>query len=162
MNERFIYYLWQHCMLRGDLRLTDGRPVSIINPGHHNMESGPDFFNARIKIEDTEWAGNVEIHVHSSDWKRHHHHTDKSYENVILHVVFEDDCPAFYSNNLLIPTLVIQNHFDIDIFERYEQMIAGRGYVPCAGAITTCDDFVLMSWLENMAASCLKAQTVRH
>ncbi|MDR0365083.1 MAG: DUF2851 family protein [Bacteroidales bacterium] len=152
MSEQFLYYLWQNRLICGDLTLTDMRKVEILYPGSRNSGAGPDFFNARIKIERTEWAGNVEMHLRSSDWELHKHHQDKNYDNVILHVVLEDDQPVSYSNGEPIPTLVCQNNFDVDMLESYERMIANRHFVPCAGAIAHCDDFVMMSWLENIAA----------
>ena len=152
MNEQFIYYLWQNRLIIGDLTLTNGESLRIIQPGTRNQESGPDFFNARIKIGATEWAGNVEIHLKSSDWTLHKHHEDKNYDAIILHVVFKDNTPIYYNNNQPVPTLEIDGKFDIKLLERYEQMIAGRGFIPCAESVSSCDDFVLLSWLENIAA----------
>ena len=92
MKEEFLHYLWKYKLYKNsELRCTNGEIVEILNPGSHNHDSGPDFFNAKVKIENTVWAGNVEIHINSSDWFAHHHHTDKAYDNVILQVVHNHD-----------------------------------------------------------------------
>ena len=152
MNEQFISYLWQNRLITGDLTLTNGDTLRIVHPGVRNQESGPDFFNARLKIGATEWAGNVEIHLKSSDWTLHRHHEDKNYDTIILHVVLEDNNPVFYRNGQPIPTLEIADKFDVQLFERYQQMISGKGFIPCADSVSSCDDFVVLSWLENIAA----------
>jgi len=152
MNEQFISYLWHNRLIIGDLNLTNGEKLHILHPGTRNHESGPDFFNARLKIGATEWAGNVEIHLKSSDWTLHKHHEDKNYDTIILHVVFKDNAPVFYRNGQPVPTLVIDDKFDGKLLERYEQMIYGKGFVPCADSVASCDDFVVLSWLENIAA----------
>ncbi|MCL2511955.1 MAG: DUF2851 family protein [Bacteroidales bacterium] len=153
MNEQFICYLWQNRLITGNLTLTNGEPLQVIHPGTRNQESGPDFFNARIKIgATTVWAGNVEIHLKSSDWTLHKHHEDKNYDCIVLHVVFKDNTPVYYSNNQPVPTLEVADRFDEKLLERYEQMIAGKGFIPCAESVASCDDFVVLSWLENIAA----------
>ncbi|MCL2040745.1 MAG: DUF2851 family protein [Bacteroidales bacterium] len=152
MNEQFIYYIWQNRLITGDLTLTSGEQLQIIHPGTRNLESGPDFFNARLKIGATEWAGNVELHLKSSDWTLHKHHEDRNYDAIILHVVVQDNAPVRYSNNQPVPTLEIADKFDLKLLERYERMIAGKGFVPCADSVASCDDFVVLSWLENIAA----------
>ena len=152
MNEQFIYYLWQNRLITGDLTLTNGEPLHIIQPGIRNQESGPDFFNARLKIGNTVWAGNVELHLKSSDWTLHKHHEDKNYDAIILHVVVKDNAPVRYGNNQPVPTLEIANRFDLKLLDRYQQMISGKGFIPCADSVASCDDFVTLSWLENIAA----------
>ena len=86
MNEAFLWYLWKYRRFTKALVTTDGDPITVIQPGFQNSDSGPDFFNARVQIGDTLWAGNVEIHIKSGDWIRHGHHHDKAFDNVILHL----------------------------------------------------------------------------
>ncbi|HNY07928.1 MAG TPA: DUF2851 family protein, partial [Bacteroidales bacterium] len=83
MDEKFLHYLWKYRLFIRQLQTTDGDLTEINNPGEHNTDAGPDFFNARIKIGDTLWAGNVEIHVNASDWIKHGHQQDKAYNNII-------------------------------------------------------------------------------
>ena len=100
MNEEFLVYLWQQKIIHFNQLALSGTvdKIQIINVGSRNKDSGPDFFNAKVKIGDTTWAGNIEIHVKSSDWELHKHHNDDSYDNIILHVVFMDDAPVFRKN----------------------------------------------------------------
>lgn len=92
MKESILHYVWQYKLFAlQELKTTDGQTVEVIDVGKPNFDSGPDFFNAKIKISDTVWAGNVEIHTLSSDWFRHSHDVDKAYDNVILHIVARAD-----------------------------------------------------------------------
>jgi len=79
--------------------------VEVIDPGLPNPDAGPDFFNAKIKIDGILWVGNVEIHVHASDWKRHHHHQDRAYDSVILHVASDIDAETFRTDGTPIPQM---------------------------------------------------------
>src|SRR5687767_12537180 len=92
MQEAFLHFLWKFRHLPGGILFTtSGLPVRIIKTGTHNSDSGPDFLHAELEIGETRWAGNVEIHLKATDWDRHNHSTDPRYDNVILHVVFEND-----------------------------------------------------------------------
>ena len=124
MTEAYLHYIWQNRLFATDkLRTTDGLKITIINSGFHNANAGPDFLEARIKIADKEWAGHVEIHIASSDWNKHKHQQDKAYDNVILHVVYEDDEIIKTNSGSAIPTLVLAGNFDEMGYWRYEQFI---------------------------------------
>ncbi len=89
MNEAFLQHIWKyHLFDKTELIASTGEKIEIINVGQKNIDAGPDFFNAKVKINNTVWAGNVEVHINSSDWLKHSHNTDKAYDNVILHVVY--------------------------------------------------------------------------
>jgi len=108
MKEEFLQFIWkQGLFIKNDLKTMDGKLVEIISPGQTNSDSGPDFFNARVRIGETIWAGNVEIHQKSSHWYQHRHDTDAAYNNVILHVVEQHDKPVQVKNHEL-PTLEIR------------------------------------------------------
>ena len=110
MQEDFLQYVWQHKKFAPiALQTTDNQCVVIKSVGYPNENSGPDFFNAQLYIDDQLWAGNVEIHVKSSDWYVHHHETNSAYDNVILHVVWEHNIEIFRSNNTKVPTLELKN-----------------------------------------------------
>ena len=95
-NEDFLQYVWKFRLFdRTGLQTTAGEDVDIVAPGLQNVDSGPDFEHAKIRIGDTLWAGNAEVHLSSSEWKKHGHTTDDAYDNVILHVVYRDDEPVF-------------------------------------------------------------------
>lgn len=118
MKETQLHYFWERSLLpKARLRTTSGDQIRILHKGSYNEnESGPDFLNARIAIGDLTWAGNIEIHIKSSDWKKHRHHDDPQYESVILHVVFEHDLttdPLVSS----MPTLVLSDYFDAQTIE---------------------------------------------
>ena len=107
--EHLLHYVWKHKLFPLKvLQTTTGLPVEVIDPGLHNSDSGPDFFNVKLKINGTLWAGNVEIHTHSSDWYRHGHQLDNAYNSVILHVVGEADCEVTRTNGETVPQLLLQ------------------------------------------------------
>jgi len=146
MTEEFLHYLWKFRLLNRELFSKSGEPVIVIHPGEHNHNGGPDFLNARIRLGDTTWAGNVEIHINASDWFRHNHDIDKAYENVILHVVYEEDeefLRRFVKN---IPVLVIKDQFPEYIHDRYEDFLRNRSWIPCESLIGTVDPFYFEQW----------------
>ncbi len=93
--EDILHYIWKFRLFQKDLRTTDGQQIEVIDVGLSNTNEGPDFFNAKIKIDDKVWAGNVEIHVSSDEWVKHKHHTNKNYNSVILHIVEKANCEVF-------------------------------------------------------------------
>lgn len=128
MREEFVNYLWQFRLLPEGLKTTLGEPITVVHPGVRNHDAGPDFFNARIRIGETLWAGNVEVHLRTTDWVRHHHSGDKAYHNVILHVVFQHDgLVADSPANIL----ELQPFVDMKLEARYERLMASRGTIPC-------------------------------
>ena len=128
----------------------DGRQITVIDPGKLNSDAGPDFFNAKIRIGDSTWAGDVEIHVRASDWMRHGHHLDHAYDSVILHVVAKDDMPIKLSNWLVIPQMKMECN---PTFNRsYENLVSSAAVsLPCASIIPEIPRLHLLSWLDNLA-----------
>ena len=124
-DEEFLCYIWENRLLKGRLATTDGVEIEIVNAGYRNSNSGPDFLEAQIRIGTTLWAGNVEIHVKTSDWNRHQHQQDKAYGNVVLHVVYEHD-----SATPDLPTLVLNGHFDESLYDEYQSFIHAKGWIP--------------------------------
>ena len=109
MQEDFLHYIWKYKKMDIlHLQSTKQEQIEIVSVGEHNYNSGPDFFNAQLKIENQFWAGNVEIHIKSSDWFVHNHEQDTAYDNVILHVVYEHDTEIFRKDNSQIPTLELK------------------------------------------------------
>ncbi len=145
MKEEFIYYLWENRLLSLELKTTDGEEISVISVGNRNHNSGADYVNARIKIGSTLWAGQVEIHVRASDWFRHKHQYDDNYNNVILHVVYEND-----TDLVKIPTLEIKDKFDISLLLNYNTFVNSKSWIPCGGLIGGVQDFTVVSWLDRM------------
>jgi len=110
VKEAYVHHIWYFRLFDDfDLRSEEGATIQILDTGEPNHNAGPDFFNARIKIDDTLWAGNVEIHIRCSDWKRHKHHLDRAYDNVVLHVVWDADESFLMQNGNRIPVLSLQS-----------------------------------------------------
>ncbi|OYU97749.1 MAG: hypothetical protein CFE21_05525 [Bacteroidetes bacterium B1(2017)] len=157
MNEDLLQYIWQNkYLLHFALCSIQQQPITIFNPGQLNLHSGPDFFNAKLKIGDTIWAGNVEIHIHSSDWYKHGHQTDKAYENVILHVVWENDQTVYLKNQHEIPTLELKKLIPESLLQTYQALLNGRAEIPCGHIFTLPEPEILWFWLERLSAERLE------
>lgn len=151
MKEEFISCLWKNCLINQEgLTTHEGDPVHIHHPGYVNHDAGPDFFASRIKIDDTLWVGNTEIHVRSSDWYRHKHHLDPAYDNIILHVVYEHDQLVCNSKGKSIPTTEVKNHFQRQLLDNYLALTAARSWIPCQHKLAEADGFILRNWLARL------------
>ncbi len=145
MKESILQYIWQQRLfVSSDMKTTDNETVEVIDVGKLNTDAGPDFFNAKVKIGDTLWAGNVEIHTRSSEWKKHHHHSDKAYESVILHVVEEVDADVFRNDGEKIPQIKLA--YPEQIENDYLQLINEQKWIPCAGKIQSIPSVFIQSW----------------
>ncbi|AOW16912.1 hypothetical protein LPB03_05290 [Polaribacter vadi] len=152
MNEEFLYYVWKYKIFTDiNLQTSDAKEVSILKGGIHNKNSGPDFLNAQVKIDHQLWAGNVEMHVKSSDWYLHKHEEDASYDAVILHVVWEHDVDVFMKNNKPLPTLELKNFVSKELLENYNSLVYHQQkFIPCENQLTTIDEFLLNNLLERL------------
>ncbi|HLV46531.1 MAG TPA: DUF2851 family protein [Flavobacterium sp.] len=151
MKEDFLHYVWRNkAMAMHHLLTTDNKPVEIIHFGDYLETEGPDFFNAKIRIDGQLWAGNVEMHVKSSNWYEHNHEKDKAYDNVILHVVWEDDVPIFRKDETLLPTLILPEYVDKKAYENYQNLFQTKKYLPCETFITHIKPIVWLSWKERL------------
>lgn len=145
MKESILHYVWQFRLFSlQDLKTTDGQTVEVVDVGKPNTDAGPDFFNAKLKIDGTLWAGNIEIHNLSSDWIRHQHETDKAYDNVILHIVNKADIPVFRTNREPIPQLelIVPEH----IRRNYNELLAAKKWIPCEDKISEVTPILMSSW----------------
>lgn len=132
MKEDFLHYIWRFLKFDcKDLKTTDNQKINIIKQGEYLQLQGPDFFNAKIEIDKQLWAGTVEIHLKSSDWYLHNHQEDSNYQNVILHVVWEDDIPAIDKNGNPIPTLELKNLIDKNLLSNYIKHFDFQSSIPC-------------------------------
>lgn len=152
MQEDFLHYIWKHKKVNTlNLKTTNGELISIISVGQHNLNSGPDFFAAQLKIDVQLWAGNVEIHVKASDWFVHNHETDKAYDNVILHVVWEHDTDIFRKDNTTIPTLELKPYVAKEALHNYQKLFSKtQKWINCENDFATVDDFIVQNWLERL------------
>ncbi len=160
LNEDLLHYIWKYRLYHiPDLKTTSGERLDIIRVGQHNVHAGPDFSNAKIRIDETLWAGNVEIHLRSSDWYRHQHQSDKAYDNVILHVVARHDQSIIRSDGTEIPTLEIGHLIPQKIIENYKDLMAGLNWIPCEKKIKAVDELYINSCLTRMLVERLEAKT---
>ena len=158
MKEAILHYIWQSKLFYPHgLVTTDQEPVEIVNTGFRNTDAGPDFFNAKVKIGNTLWAGNVEIHVKSSDWYRHNHHTDKAYNSVVLHVVHEADAEVRSENGNRISQLILQ--YPPHIERNYEELMRQHAPIPCASKLHDVPSIFIRSWESTLLAERLAQKT---
>ena len=155
MPEIVLHYIWEHCLWAGyEQRTTEGKTVDILSVGEHNRDAGPDYSHARIKIDGREWIGNIEIHVCSSDWIKHHHHLDKAYDSVILHVVRTADKPIYNSRGELVPQCELQYPSDKDyltrLFESAQQMDSAIGRIGCAEQLIHDPNLLTEGWRRTL------------
>ena len=155
MPEIVLHYIWEHCLWAGfEQFTTEGKKVEILSVGEHNRDAGPDYSHARIKIDGREWVGNIEIHVCSSDWVKHHHHLDKAYDSVILHVVRTADKPIYNSRGELIPQCELQYPSDQDylsrLFESAQQMDSAISRIGCAEQLIHDPKLLTDGWLKTL------------
>lgn len=151
MKEDFLHYLWKFKKFDTlNLRTVNHEEITIINTGNYLELAGPDFFNAQIKIGNQKWAGNVEIHLKSSDWYVHNHEKDAAYENVILHVVWEHDAEIFRQNNTEIPVLVLKDYISSEIILNYNSLTLPKSWIFCEKQITQVGNFVFKNWQERL------------
>ncbi|WP_047544979.1 DUF2851 family protein [Psychroserpens sp. Hel_I_66] len=152
MQEDFLHYLWLHKKLDMlHLQTTQYERLEIVNVGQHNHNAGPDFFNGQVRIADQLWAGNIEIHIKSSDWFVHGHEQDAAYDNVILHVVFEHDTEIFRSDNSTIPTLELKSFIASEILDNYQKLFSSKNkWINCEQDFAEVDEFILKNWQERL------------
>src|SRR6478735_6107748 len=132
LSERLLQFIWQFQYLNNkNLFTAKGEPLQVIYPGIYNTNQGPDFLQAKIKVGDTLWAGNIELHVHASDWNAHHHTEDELYSNVILHVVWLNDKAVKDKQGNELATLEIQPLVSKLMLEHYSHLMQSHHFVPC-------------------------------
>jgi hypothetical protein len=161
MHEDFLHYLWKHKKIDVlNLVTTDFETIEIVSVGQHNLNSGPDFFNAQLRIAEQHWAGNVEIHLKSSDWFLHNHETDKAYDNVILHVVWEHDTDVFRKDNSKLPTLVLKNFVNEATIKNYHALMNNKEqWINCENDFGKVEEFIIQNWLERLYIERLENKT---
>ena len=151
LTEDLLYYVWRSGMLNAQSLCTaTGESLKILHPGFQNGHSGPDFEQARLLIGETQWAGQVEMHLKSSDWYRHQHQEDQAYENVILHVVFEHDESVFRQDGTEIPALELKTLIPEKLLFSYRDLIAAQGWISCAASIRSVDEVYVAAWLNRV------------
>ncbi len=158
MTEEFLHYLWKYKYYeKKPLKTQDGKEIEVISSGINNTNSGPDFFNAKIKIGDTIWVGNVEIHINASDWNKHLHFKDEAYNNVILHVVYNYDEKIYNFKKQEIPAVSI--HFNEKLYETYQKLLQSDNQIACSSFFDKVDDFTIHNWTDKLLIERLEQKT---
>ena len=161
MREDFLHYVWQYKKFDfSNLTTVSGEAITVVHTGQYLQQAGPDFFNAQIIIGNQKWAGNVEIHVKSSDWYLHQHEQDNQYNNVILHVVWEHDVPIFRNDNSVIPTVSLKSFVSKAVLQQYLALATPKSWIFCESQIRLTDTFVLKNWLERLFFERLESKAV--
>ncbi|WP_047244695.1 DUF2851 family protein [Maribacter thermophilus] len=153
MREDLLHYIWKFKKFPSEnLKTVNGEYIRVQDVGRHNQLSGPDFFNAQLIIDRQLWAGNVEIHVKSSDWYAHNHQKDSNYDNVILHVVWEDDISVYRLDRTEIPTLELKSMIDQEMLDNYQKLFkkSTSGFINCGNDINVLPEFSLENWKERL------------
>jgi hypothetical protein len=160
MNETLLHVIWKNKLL-GQTRFkgSQSEDIEIVSVGEHNQDSGPDFFNSKVRINDILLAGNVELHVKTSDWLKHSHQNNKAYDNLILHVVYENDVELFQNQQFNVSVLELKNYLNPSLIHTYKSLESSRYSVPCGKAISSVPDILWKSWMDRMAISRLEQKT---
>ena len=151
MKEKLLQFIWQFQYFNlNSLTTLSGDALQIIDPGKLNLNQGPDFLLAKIKINNTLWIGNIEIHIKSGSWYSHQHDIDNNFKNVILHVVWENDIDVYDQNGAIIPTLCIQDRVSKIMLNKYESLMNSKGFLPCAGQLENVNKITLATWQDRL------------
>lgn len=161
MKEAFLHYVWANKLFNTDeLHTASNESLSIISSGTFTGLDGPDFFNARILIGTQEWAGNVEIHINASDWYAHHHEVDQRYDNVILHVVWDNDTPVFRANGKEVTVFILKNYVDSDVLAKCNELFIRKPHFNCEKVISIVPSHIWMNWKEKLFLERLEEKIV--
>lgn len=152
MNEKLLQFIWQFRYYRtNDLFTTQGEKLKILHQGQLNVNQGPDFLEGIIYLNHTQWAGNIELHVRSSDWYKHGHQSDFRYLNIILHVVWIDDKPVLDNLGNAIPTLELNGLVARSLLDKYVRLMHSQDLLSCKKWLPSIREIVWVSWKERLA-----------
>jgi hypothetical protein len=157
MTEEFLHFIWLYQVFNHkDLKTVSGEKIQVISAGINNHNSGPDFSNSRIKIDNNLWLGNVEIHVNTSDWLLHQHQSDPAYSNVVLHVVYSDDAPKKDYHLSTIPVLELKNRIDMTKYLDWQSLRKRKTWIPCEVFIKSVPAIITSQMVSNTAVTRLE------
>ncbi len=160
MKEKLLQYIWQFQYFnKNELTTTDGNVLQIIHQGNLNTNQGADFSEAKVKIGNTVWAGNIELHIKSSDWNLHNHSSDKNYSNVILHVVWQHDKEIKDISGNALPSLELQSRISNLLLDKYEKLMNVFLFIPCENHAHTISDITLISWKQRLLAERMEVKS---
>jgi len=160
MREEFLHFIWKYQLFdHSRLKTEDGEVLLVLHPGVLNTHSGPDFSDARIRIGENIWVGNVELHIKSADWYAHNHHLDQAYNNVMLHVVYEDSALVQDKKKPNIPVLNLKGRVDLNRYLQWQKLINRPDWIPCTSTIKEVPEIVTLQAIERMAVERLERKT---
>lgn len=160
MQESFLHYIWQYQYYNKEsLETSQGEQILVLHVGQHNTDAGPDFSQARIVIGGIEWSGHVEIHFKSSQWFDHHHDRDQAYDNVILHVVWEDDAAIKRKDDTIIPTITLKARVDQKLISRYRSLVESAFTIPCSKSLADVSEIIRLSTLDQVLVERLQQKS---
>lgn len=161
MTEDFLQYLWRSKKIDiQNLKTVEGESVELLRFGMHNLDSGPDFSNALLRINHQLWAGNIEIHIKNSDWRKHKHQHDTAYKSVILHVVYEYDSEIeFFDDGQIIPCLELKGRIDESLYWKYENLLNSHGPIVCYPFSKNVDSYIKESMLHRLMVERFELKT---
>ena len=160
MKEDLLQYIWQFQYFNNsELLSSSGDSIQVMHPGIHNTNQGPDFINAKIKIGKTIWAGNVELHINSSDWNVHNHSADLNFNNVILHVVWNNNVAIKDATHKDLSTLELKNRVSKLLLERYRILMESSQFIPCETQLQQVNELTLTNWKQRLVAERLIAKS---
>ncbi|MFW5820117.1 MAG: DUF2851 family protein [Bacteroidota bacterium] len=148
IREEFLHFLWKYNLFDPEYLYYKNQKIEVVDTGQHNMSSGPDFFNARIRIGETLWAGNVEIHVKASDWFVHNHESDPAYDNIILHLVYDPDIAVYRNNGEEIPFARLAFH--PRLIKKYQELITEKEDRKCYSFFSKTDGVFYQDWIGKL------------
>ncbi len=162
MHEAFIHYIWQFQYFnRNALTTSEGENIEVLKQGILNNHAGPDFANAKVKIDGIDWAGSVEIHTKSSEWFEHHHDQDVAYEQVVLHVVWKYDKPVYRADKTLLPTLELKDRVDGALIQEYKKLINNPSSIPCKKSFSQVAELIKLFMLDKSLMQRLETKSTR-
>ena len=150
MNEDLLQVIWQHSLYKpGNLSTTNGEVLTVVHPGTRNRNAGPDFLEAKVRIGETLLIGNIELHINTSDWQKHGHQNDAAYQNLILHVVYNNDAAAVADN---FATLELAAHIPDEILTQHSFLTNATSGIPCSARLPYVKSITKESWLSRLLA----------
>lgn len=160
MSEYFLHYIWQFQYFdKLELLTSEGEEVKVFHPGYRNIHSGPDFYNARVRIGTMDWVGSVEIHINASGWVEHHHNIDPAYENVVLHVVWKNDKPVLRNDGSLLPVIELKGRVQERLLLQMKTLVNSPEQIPCAQSFSRVSSLTVISAFDRMLIERLEAKS---
>lgn len=160
MEESFLHFIWKFQQLNSrELQSQTGAKITILDPGFKNQDAGPDFKNAKIKIGEILWNGNVEIHVNAADWYRHNHQVDDAYDNVILHVVWKNDDVIKRKDQTIIPALELKNIVDEKLILNHDRFFESRNEILCKRYLNKTKPITIHNMMDKVLAERLEQKS---